>query len=206
MSKIFVKICGITNPEDALFAVEKGADAIGFIFAEQSPRKVDVETAVNIAKDIPSKVNRVGVFVEQEIDFVNRIVKDVGLNYVQLHGDEDMEYCGEIDSKIIKAFRIKDTADVEKMANFTVDIFLLDTFVEDKLGGTGRTFDWNLAVEAKRYGIPIILSGGLNPNNVAEAIKKVQPFGVDVSSGVEKRPGKKDHEKIVEFMEKVRGM
>lgn len=196
-----IKICGITNWEDACLAVELGADALGFIFAK-SPRKVTPDTAKAIISQLPPLVSKVGIFLDHQEEEVKGIAEYCRLDGLQFHGQESPSYCGQFGQKVIKAFRIRDANDLKALSLYKVDAFLLDTFDESLPGGTGKTFDWNLAVEAKKNG-KIILSGGLNPDNVFSAIKQVQPYAVDVSSGVELAPGKKDPEKLRAFFEAV---
>ncbi|MBI4777672.1 phosphoribosylanthranilate isomerase [Candidatus Desantisbacteria bacterium] len=198
-----IKICGITNIEDALFAVEAGADALGFIFAKKSPRLVGREIVKTIIKQIPPFVTTVGVFVDEPLDVVQDIVEYCGIDIVQLHGKESPLYCSQINRRVIKAFRIQDAASLMILPDYQVCGYLLDTFIEGVDGGTGKQFDWNLAKDAKKYG-RIILAGGLNPENVAEAIMQVKPYGVDVSSGVECLPGKKNRAMMMEFVHRVR--
>lgn len=197
-----VKICGITNSDDALAAAEHGVEMLGFVFAE-SPRRISLEQAVLIGNEIPSFVARVGVFVNEKADKVREIAEACALDALQFHGSETPEYCRQFGRKAVKAFRIKDAAALDGLAEYGSGPFVLDTFVEGLAGGTGRTFDWNLVSRAARQG-QIILSGGLNPNNVAEAIAKVKPYAVDVSSGVEAAPGIKDAKKLRAFMKAVR--
>jgi phosphoribosylanthranilate isomerase len=197
------KVCGTTRLKDALLAVECGANAIGFIFYKKSPRGVSVKTAKEICSKLPPFVNRVGVFVNETAEKINRITDRCGLDTVQLHGDESPAFCRKIKARVIKAVRVKDALSLKEMSRYTVDGFLLDTYKENQWGGTGKVFDWELAVRAKKYG-PVILAGGLNPRNVKEAIKKVKPYGVDVSSGIEQSPGKKDPKKVKAFLKAVR--
>lgn len=199
-----VKVCGTTRLEDALQAVECGADAIGFIFYRKSPRYVTAKTAKDICSKLPPFVNRVGVFVNETVETVNRIADRCGLDAVQLHGDESPAFCRKIRHRVIKAVRVKDAGSLKGLSRYPVDGFLLDTYKEDQRGGTGEVFDWDLARRAKKHG-PIIIAGGLNPGNVKAAIQKAQPYGVDVSSGVEQSPGKKDPKKIKAFLKAVRG-
>lgn len=202
---IKVKICGTTNLEDALTAIRCGADALGFIFWNRSPRCVDAKTAHRIIGDLPPFITTVGVFVNEAADVVNTIVKDCRLDRVQLHGDETPEYCDKIHAKTIKVFRVKEAEDIKAIRDYNnVSTYLLDAYLEGLPGGTGRVFNWDLAVDAKKFG-PIILSGGLTPENVKEAVLKVRPYGVDVCSGVELKPGKKDPEKVLRFVKEVRG-
>lgn len=198
-----VKVCGTTRLKDALLAVECGADAIGFIFYKKSPRYVSAKTAKEICSKLPPFVHRVGVFVNETADNINRIADRCGLDAVQLHGDESPAFCKKIKHRVIKVVRVKDAASLKEMSRYAVDGFLLDTWKEDQWGGTGKVFDWELAARAKKYG-PVIIAGGLNPRNVKAAIKKVQPYGVDVSSGVEQSPGKKDPRKVKAFIKAVR--
>lgn len=201
----FIKICGITDTQDALWAAECGATAIGMIFAEESPRRIGLEAAREIVSCLPDCVETVGVFVNEPVELVNECVWELGLAYVQLHGEEQPDYCQQVEGEVIKALRVSNHRDVDKLSGYEVTAFLLDTFSPDKRGGTGRTFDWSLAVAAKEHGAPIILSGGLSPENVVEAIKTVAPAGVDASSGVETSPGKKDRQKVRAFVEKAKG-
>ncbi len=198
-----VKVCGTTRLKDALLAVECGVDAIGFIFYKKSPRAVTATTAKAICAKLPPFVNRVGVFVNETAEKINRIAERCGLDAVQLHGDESPALCKKINCRVIKVVRVKDAASLKAMSHYEVDGFLLDTYKEDQWGGTGKVFDWELATRAKKYG-PVIIAGGLNPRNVKAAIKEVQPYGVDVSSGVEQSPGKKDPKKVKAFLKAVR--
>lgn len=198
-----VKICGITNLEDALLAVEQGADALGFIFAE-SPRRIEPETAKSISEALPPLVNRVGVFVNETLGKVKGIISRCNLDTLQFHGNELPSYCGNFREKVIKSFQIKDGQGLPLLSSYSVDAFLLDTYVDDLPGGTGKTFNWKIAKQANGYGT-VILSGGLNPENVAQAIKEAQPYAVDVASGIETEPGKKDPDKLKAFMEAIAG-
>jgi phosphoribosylanthranilate isomerase len=202
-----VKVCGITNHQDASMAIELGADALGFIFAP-SPRGIAPEEARDIIRAIPPFVQAVGVFVDEDPVTIRRIVHLCGLDFVQLHGDESPDLCRELMPNAIKAFRLKDESSLSVIGPYRgrVRAILLDTYVEGKKGGTGRAFDWNLAIKAKGFQIPTILSGGLNPDNIAEAISLVRPFGVDVNSGIEASPGKKSPALMSELMEIVRRM
>jgi phosphoribosylanthranilate isomerase len=198
---VIVKICGITNSDDARAATKHGADALGFIFHESSPRFVPLDTAARIAQELPSHVVKVGVFADAPADTVLRAIAGCGLNLLQFHGEESPEYCGQFGLMTMKAFRIKDAKSLQNLAQYPTDAWLLDSYVADKLGGTGATFNWELAREAKSMGRPIFLAGGLTPDNVADAVRAVQPYGVDVSSGVEAVPGKKDLEKVRKFIQ-----
>jgi phosphoribosylanthranilate isomerase len=201
-----VKICGITEGEDALAAVKLGADALGFIFAS-SPRQVSMQKARRIINAIPPFVKTVGVFVNEGAKTIREHINYCGLDLVQLHGDESPEFCRELMPYTIKAFRLKDDSGLQLCEDYQANVraLLLDTYAKDKAGGTGKTFDWQLAVKIKEAGIPVILSGGLGPSNVTEAIQVVRPYAVDVNSGVEERPGKKSYVLMKELMEKVIG-
>lgn len=198
-----IKICGITSLEDGLSATDSGADALGFVFSKASPRYVDPEAAGEIIRRLPPLVTMVGVFVDEASEAVNAIVRTAGLDAAQLHGEETPEECRRVEARVIKALRVRVPGDVERMAGYDVGCFLLDAFSEGAPGGTGATFDWDIAARAKRYG-RIILAGGLTPDNVAGAVTKVRPYGVDVSSGVESEPGRKDFEKVRRFIEGAR--
>jgi phosphoribosylanthranilate isomerase len=198
--KTRVKICGITNLADARVAVEAGADAIGFVFYEKSPRLVSLKTAAEISKQLPPFVMRVGVFVNAPEDFVLRAIGECNLTMLQFHGDEPPEFCTQFGLISMKAFRIRDAESLKKIPDYLTDAYLLDAFSSTTLGGTGEKFNWDLAVAAQKFGKPIFLAGGLTPENVAEAVKKVQPFGVDVSSGVEISSERKDHAKVKAFI------
>jgi phosphoribosylanthranilate isomerase len=198
-----VKICGITNLEDARAAVEFGADALGFVFAE-SPRRINPESAAEIIRSLPPFLTCVGLFVDEAPDLVGKVARECRLNALQFHGEESPEYCQQFTLRKIKAFRIRDENSLKVLSPYQVDAYLLDAWVEGIAGGTGERFNWDLAARAKESGGTIILAGGLRPDNVAEAIGKVQPYGVDVSTGVESKPGKKDHKKMKEFINMVR--
>ena len=194
-----VKICGITNATDARLAVRYGAHALGFNFSK-GPRLVTEERAQAIVAALPPFVSRVGLFVDEDVATILRICRSCGLDTVQLHGAERPTIVPELRPfKVIKAFRIREPDDVKHLGRYNVDAYLLDAFVPGKMGGTGRTFDWAMAADAHRYG-PIVLAGGLRPDNVAEAIRAVKPFAVDVCSGVEVQPGMKDKQKLVTFL------
>lgn len=198
---VHAKICGITNREDALCAVKCGADALGFIFYEKSPRYVAPEKAAEIICDLPPFVTPVGVFVNAP--HIDAIVKLAGLRAIQLHGDEPPEACLGHDVPVIRTLRVGNEFDALALRSHPVRTFLLDTARTGSYGGTGETFDWAKAREAKNYG-RIILSGGLNPDNVREAIEQVAPYAVDTSSGVEAEPGKKDHKKVRDFLARAK--
>jgi len=193
-----IKICGITNREDARLAAELGADMLGFIFYAKSPRAVRRE----VMPGMPAGVERVGVFVNESEAEIRRTVQECRLTMVQLHGEESPEFCRRMPVKVVKAVRVKDEKSLQAAAEYDVDALLLDTYTAGQHGGTGQVFDWSLAVKAKTIlKVPVILSGGLTPENVAEAIRVVQPYAVDVASGVEREPGKKDPDKLRRFFE-----
>lgn len=196
-----VKICGITHIDDAQAAVAAGADALGFMFYEQSPRYVTVAKAAEIIRRLPPFVSKVGVFVDAPEEFVRQALGESGLDTIQFHGRESPEFCRKFDPlKVIKAFRIADLESLQALPAYGTSAWLLDSYVPGVLGGTGAKFNWNLAVEAQKLGRSIILAGGLTPLNIAQAIRQVKPFGVDVSSGVESAPGRKDEGKLREFI------
>ena len=203
MDRLYVKICGITNAGDAEAAVAAGADALGFVFARQSPRYLDPESAKRIIAALPAFILPVGVFVNEESKRVRDIMDSCGLAIAQLHGDEDASYCEALGRPVIKAIRLRGPADLLPLAEYKgrarVRGFIVDVYAEDRYGGTGRTADWTLAAEASKAA-SIILAGGLTPENVAQAITAVHPYGVDVSSGVESAPGRKDRAKMSAFV------
>jgi len=189
------KLCGITNIDDARAAAKNGASAIGFIFYKRSPRYIEPEAARLIATQLNGAVKTVGVFVNEPIDQVNDIAQRVNLDFVQLHGGESPEYCEKIDRAVIKSFRIGDGYDLFQINDYPVDAVLLDTFVKGSAGGTGETFQWN-DFDYDAINKPLILAGGLTPDNVSQGILSVHPDAIDISSGVEVAPGKKDAAKI----------
>jgi len=201
--RVRVKICGITRVEDALNAVENGADAIGLVFYEPSPRYISISQAMEIANIIPAFVSVVGLFVNAEASFVNTVISQVKLDLLQFHGDESPEECASYGLPFIKAIRVKsDTNLVQCAKDFSASkALLLDTHAEGVAGGTGQAFDWNLIPAGLTK--PVILAGGLNVQNVAQAIKQVHPYAVDVSGGVEISKGIKDAAKIAAFMQQV---
>lgn len=198
-----VKICGITNEEDARVAVEAGADALGFIMYRKSPRFVDRAMVQRIIAGLPPFVVPVGVFVNEEPAMVRELMDFCGFGLAQLHGDESAAYAQALGRPAMKALRLKDRASFLALAEFhgraNVRGFVIDAFSEQAYGGTGQTVDWSLAAEVARSS-RVLLAGGLTPDNVADAIGHVRPYGVDVSSGVEASPGKKDHGKVQAFI------
>jgi phosphoribosylanthranilate isomerase len=201
MHKVKVKICGITNLEDAVDAVKLGANALGFIFAP-SPRQITPQKVRKIIRAIPPFVKTVGVFVNESPASIREVMQYCGLDLVQLHGDESPAFCDELMPYTIKALRIKDESCLQTSRAYCgkVRALLLDAYSKEKTGGTGKTFDWNLAIKIKKVGVPIILAGGIGPSNINLAIHTVRPYAVDVNSGVEKRPGKKSHIRIKALM------
>jgi len=195
-----IKICGITSPEDALTAVEAGADALGFVFYKESPRHIFPEEAARIINLLPPFVQAVGLFVNEAPEIVNQISRNCGLGLVQLHGDETPDYCKMIEQRVMKAFRIRSLTCLDPIADYRLSGCLLDAYSPAAFGGTGKRFNWEIACEAMIRGHRIVLAGGLTPDNVAEAIRQVKPYAVDVSSGVEVAPGKKDVDKVREFI------
>jgi phosphoribosylanthranilate isomerase len=202
--KTQVKICGITSIADAQAAVEAGADMLGFNFCEQSPRYLTVPAAKEISRLLPAFVIRVGVFVNAPKEKVAHAINECGLSLLQFHGDEPPEFCTQFGLMSMKAFRIRDAESLRALPKFSTDAWLLDAYSPEARGGTGATFNWELALEARKLGKPVFLAGGLTPENVADAVRRVRPFGVDVASGVESAPGKKDPAKVRAFIEAVR--
>jgi len=198
----FIKICGMTNIDDALEAVALGVNALGFIFAP-SPRRIGDAAARDIIRRLPPSIWKVGVFVNEELTNLLRIAESCGLDAVQLHGQEPPEYCRKIPLWIIKAIGVRDAGSLRGMEKYSDASILLDAPGTDRAGGTGRTFSWDIALEARKKR-DFILSGGLNPMNVYAAVQMVRPIGVDVCSGVEKSPGKKDRTKMAEFVREVK--
>jgi phosphoribosylanthranilate isomerase len=201
-----IKICGITNEEDALYAAGCGAAALGFIFYAASPRYVAPEEVRRVVKGLPEKIVRVGVFVNESVREVKRIVQYCGLDFVQLHGDESVEYCHNFPpAMIIKAFDLRSEIDLTRALSYNVAAILVDSGETGIYGGTGKKSNWDLALRVKSKK-PLILSGGLNETNIKEALKKVAPHALDINSGVEMNPGKKDHKKITRIFDIVRSL
>jgi len=200
-----IKICGITDAGDAAEAAGLGADMLGFVFYAKSKRYVAPAAVKKMAAALPPSVEKAGVFVDEDAAEVSRIAEETGLSILQFHGSETPKYCRQFIGrfKVMKAFRVKTAKDLERVASFDTDLYLFDSYNEDLKGGTGRTFDWTI-LKAARISRPFLLSGGLNAENVAEAIRSVGPYGVDVSSGVEERPGKKDFGLMKTFIKNAR--
>ncbi len=207
MHTIRIKICGITDPVQAVEIARAGAHAIGLVFAK-SPRRVSIETAKEIVKVLPPMVQAIGVFVDEAPERIRETMDYCGLDMVQLHGDESPETCKALAPRVIKAVRIRTSVDLEGIQRFKPFVrgFLLDAWSPQAVGGTGETFDWSIAIEAgRRLERPVILAGGLCPQNVAKAIELIRPWGVDVSSGVEDKPGVKNLAKVKSFIDEVEG-
>ncbi len=209
-----IKICGITNVSDALAAVDAGANALGFMFYAPSPRAVTVQQAAAIIRELPPFVARVGVFVDPAEGEVRRAMAEAGIDTLQFHGNESPAFCrsfgppdgGIAGRRVVKAFRVKDASSLAVLESYDTEAWLLDAFVAGQLGGTGARFNWELARGAIARGGPqrVILAGGLTPENAAQAVQEVAPYGLDVSSGVESAPGRKDAEKMRRFIREAR--
>jgi len=197
-----IKICGITNLNDANIAAESGADALGFIFAE-SCRCVTPQTARDIALSLPPFISKIGVFVDEDPLVIQKIADYCYLDTVQLHGDKCRDYSGLLQIRIIRVFAVKGDSMPDQIRSRRFGCFMLDTYQADLHGGTGQTFNWQIAKDASKFG-RVILSGGLNPDNISQALSAVQPYAVDVCSGVEKIPGVKDPPKIKHFIREVK--
>lgn len=205
-----IKMCGVTRMADAMAAIEAGVDALGFIFVEKSPRCVDPELAREIIAALPPFVDAVGVFVDRKRNEVEEIVSYCRLSHAQLHGEESVKFCERLGRnaspcRVIKAFRVRDGLGPGDLAPYDEHVcgYLLDSYRQGQAGGTGETFDWSM-IEGLRLARPLLLAGGLDPDNVGAALRGVAPFGVDVNSGVELGPGVKDHELIRAFVQAVR--
>jgi phosphoribosylanthranilate isomerase len=199
-----VKICGITSLADARLAAAAGADALGFVFYEPSPRYLSPEAAAAIIRQLPPFPVKVGVFVNAPEDLVLSAMRQCQLGLLQFHGDEPPDYCLQFGLMSMKAFRIETPDSLRRLADYPTDAWLLDACAPDKPGGTGQTFNWDLALEAVKLGRPVFLAGGLTPENVAEAVRRVRPYAVDVSTGVEAAPGTKDPAKVRAFIESAK--
>lgn len=206
MKRTRVKVCGITRIEDAKTAVDAGADAIGLVFYEPSPRSVRIEQAKAIAESIPAFVTVVALFVNAEVKYVQEVLNNVRIDLIQFHGDEENDYCSQFQRPFIKAQRVRQASDVVASSMRFSDALaiLLDSYKPGVPGGTGETFDWSLIPQEQTK--PLILAGGLSPDNVASAIEQVKPFAVDVSGGVEQSKGIKDPAKIDAFLSEVYGV
>lgn len=205
MQEVFVKICGITNLDDALYCADCGADALGFNFHTRSVRYIRPEETHKIVERLPEHVTKVGVFVNSRRARIEKITREVKLSALQLHGNEHPEDCLNFDVSVIKAMRVGPSFDPSDLLRYQVDAYLLDTQIQGSYGGTGQSFDWNVAVGSKPYG-KIIISGGLDPSNIEAAVKFVRPYGVDVCSGIESKPGKKDRKMVRDFIAKAKSL
>ena len=203
----YIKICGITNMDDAAAAVDAGADIIGFNFYKPSPRYITPQKAREIVRRFPNVVLKVGVFVNEELDDARTIMNEAGLGAIQLHGDESPEYCSKFPGcYVIKTFAVSDTFDVHAVEAYDVDAIMLDAKHNHLRGGTGRVFDWSIARQAALTIPELYLAGGLSPENVENAIKIVRPYAVDACSALEDSPGKKNHERMRVFINTVKGV
>ncbi len=197
-----IKICGITNAEDALAVADCGSDAIGFIFYKESPRYISPKRAAEIIKQLPDHINPVGVFVNHHRDEIRRTIDLTGIKVIQLHGNETPDECDYDSVKVWKAVRLVTMRELPGLEAFNVDAFLFDTFHKTLYGGTGQTGNWDIARKAsEKYNV--IVSGGLHPGNITRAISIVNPFGVDINSGIESAPGKKDKQKLLQLFETI---
>ena len=202
-----VKICGITNLEDALYSFFSGASGLGFVFYKKSPRYILPLKAAKISRILPEKIKRVGVFVDEKVSTVKKIAKLCGLNMLQFHGQESPQYCKKFKGyKVIKAFRVSNPEDLKEIVKYKTFAYLFDSFSRTKLGGTGNKFNWKILAQAARIKPVVFVSGGLTAANVKKAINLLKPDWVDVSSSLELKPGKKDHRKIQKFIQLVRSV
>lgn len=206
---VWIKVCGITNLQDARLVAAAGADALGFIFAP-SPRRVEPERVREIIAGLPVEIAKIGVFIDEPGELVRETARICGLTGVQLHGRESPEYCRGLDGlKVIKVFRVGKEIDYHLIRPYLepgcIRKILFDTFDDHQAGGTGKIFSWEIISREDWRGIPVIMAGGLHPGNVKEAIRVVKPYGIDVCSGVEKEPGKKDIAKVRDFIANARG-
>ena len=200
-----VKICGITRAQDIQVASQYGVNALGFMLYEKSKRNVTLEDLGKLTRLTPPFITKVAVMVDPDIDFVKKVIRHSSIDCIQLHGQESPEFINEIPIPVIKAFRVKNGGSLEKIRNYNNSVaWLLDSFVEGELGGTGHSFNWDLAKSVCSEGRAVILAGGLNPDNIMEAVRQVRPFAVDVSSGVETSPGIKCPVKMKAFLNKIR--
>lgn len=200
-----VKICGLTTLDDALDAIELGADYLGFNFYPDSKRFISFEKAAEIFQDIPTEIPKVGIFVNADPQLVIDTATELGIDILQFHGDEAPSYVNQFARAKIKAFRMNRADDLKNISEYETDFILVESVVENAYGGTGIVGNWDIAREAKKYG-KIFLSGGLTPENVEIAVHTVKPFAVDVASGVESSPGRKDYRRMEEFIKRAKGL
>ncbi len=206
---IKIKICGITREEDAQYSIKLGAWALGFIFVKETPRYITNSNAKKIISTLPKNIEKIGVFADESIDSIEKTFHETGLTKIQLHGDESPEFCEKlsktVDADIIKAFRIKDKKDLDLITNYKnkISFMLLDSYSSNSLGGTGKSFDWDIAIEAKKAKIPLIIAGGINTDNAKKAYSLVEPYALDISSGAEATKGIKDFDKLQKIFESV---
>lgn len=198
-----IKICGITNIDDAMCAAELGADALGFVFVKSSPRYVASNIVEKIIQKLPPFVVPIGVFANMKHDDILKFIEQTGIGCVQLHGNESPKQLAGFPVPVYKSFHVDKNFNPETLRRYKGAAYLLDTNVDGAIGGSGKTFDWNLATVAKAYG-RIILAGGLSPENIVEAVQKVQPYAVDINSGVESAPGKKDKHRLQQLFSNLR--
>ena len=204
---IKIKICGITKIEDALYAAELGAWAVGFIFVKNSPRYIEPVKASEIIKELPENIEKVGVFANLSYEEIKNTAITTGITAIQLHGDESAEFCSDLlklNIKIIKAIRIKDNTDLDMIKDYKeiISAILLDTYSDTEYGGTGKSFNWDIILNSKEHNLPLILAGGINLSNIDKATK-LEPYAIDISSGVEKDKGIKDHQKMKNIFAKL---
>jgi len=203
MMSVKVKICGITNYDDAVAAVELGADILGFNFYPESPRYITADDAAELISRLPAFIDTAGIFVNETFAHIRKIASRCQLNWIQLHGDEDPRFCRKflsLNVKTIKALRIKDSADIKKADKFFTDAILLDAYHPEKYGGTGHAFDWNIIGTIEKR---VFLAGGINPENIVDAVK-IGVYGIDACSGIEAQPGKKDHGKMKKLFDNIK--
>jgi len=204
MKKVRIKICGLTRPEDVLLLGELPIDFAGFIFVPNTPRFVEPEKAAKLIRLLPDEIQPVGVFLDEKPEIVRETADICGLKILQFHGGERPEYCEQFNRPYFKVIRVNGSCEVIIQDGYRPRAFLLDTFIQGAAGGTGETFDWSVARIVIESGLPVILAGGLTPDNISRAVEEVHPWGVDVSSGVESSPGIKDPEKMRQFVEQLR--
>lgn len=197
-----IKICGITNLEDALVCSKYGVDMLGFVFYNKSKRYVDYKLVKSIISQLPKNIVSVGVFVDEDYSLINSISEEIGLKKIQLHGNESPDYVKKIKLPVIKAFRVSENFDWNKLNDYSNCEILLDTYSSETIGGTGKTFDWELIPDKCKHSI--ILSGGISINNIDKIMNEIKPAAIDVSSSIESYPGKKDHSRVIELLNAIK--